>query len=183
MCVQNMQLCHCVIVQDLDCSLTCRQQEQIASRVPTDFIHFHVELCRLFNLECPRVNKADHVLLIADRNAVSIRAPGNVDVLSARIDFVNAFARYWRIISTEQREIRGRKERIAISSAVSFLLVHLFHESGFSSAELQKKRRELLTASIPNPNCSITAGGGQMIWMSWVPTKLINALSMTSELD
>jgi hypothetical protein len=69
--------------------LSCGQQEQITHWVPTDLIDLDLELHCLFNLKRPCVDKADHIVLIPDRNMLSIWAPADVDVLPAGVDLMN----------------------------------------------------------------------------------------------
>ena len=102
--IEGMQFRHGRIVQHFDRSRPCSQQEQVASRVPTDFIHLEIELSRLFNLKGPGINYTNHIFLVPDRDIVPVWTPADIDVLSARLDLMNTLSGYkWRNGGTEKK--------------------------------------------------------------------------------
>jgi hypothetical protein len=94
MAVKNTQLLHRGVSHNLDSSLPSRQQEQISCMVPADLVDFNFGLVSMFDLEGPGVDKADHIFLVSNSNALPIRAPADIDVLPTCVDLVNTLSSY-----------------------------------------------------------------------------------------
>lgn len=74
------------VAQDVHAALAVGQEELVAVVVPSNLVHLEVELLLGADLVRPGVDERDQILLVANRNRVSVRRPGDVDVLAFRID-------------------------------------------------------------------------------------------------
>lgn len=80
------------IAQNVHAALAVGQEELVAVVVPSNLVHLEVELLLGANLVRPSVDERDQILFVADGNCVSVRRPGDIDVLPFRIDDGRTFA-------------------------------------------------------------------------------------------
>ena len=63
-------------------SLSTRQEEEITRLVPTELVHFKLELFVTSRLRLLDVNKHDEILFVAYCDGLAVRVPRHVDVFT-----------------------------------------------------------------------------------------------------
>ena len=133
--------------QNLYAALAVGEIEQVVVHVPADLVHLRLELLLRPHLVGPAVNEGDEVLLVAHGNGAAVGGPGDVDVLSLRVDGGHRLVR-----------------------------------PGVPDPGDDGDEREQANTGVWSlPDCLVSTGRGQHVWLGGMPTQLVHTVTVTLE--